>query len=71
MLTKPILPPRAGYTERVRADGTHYYEPTAQTLTKICENEQYQSVQSDTDALLLDYEYRITMLELGVTDNGE
>lgn len=27
--------------------------------------------QDDTDALLLDYEYRITMLELGVTDNGE
>lgn len=32
MITTPKLPPKAGYVERVNADGEHYYEPTAETL---------------------------------------
>ena len=36
---------------------------TAQTVY-----EEQSVVQADTDAMLVDYEYRLTMLELGITE---
>lgn len=30
-ISKPILPPRKGYVERVGADGQHYYASTEET----------------------------------------
>ena len=33
-IIRPELPPKAGYVERVDADGNHYYAPTAETLEK-------------------------------------
>lgn len=57
---KPVLMPKRGYVEGLDENGNHVYIPGPEV-----------QMQSDTDALLLDYEYRITMLELGVTDDGE
>ena len=34
MITKPLLPPMAGFVERVDPNGKHYYEPTADTIKK-------------------------------------
>lgn len=33
-IIRPELPPKAGYVERVDANGNHYYAPTAETLEK-------------------------------------
>lgn len=60
-ITKPVLKPKAGYVERVGANGKHYYEPTKETSAM-------QQIFTDTDAMLVDYEYRITLLELGLTE---
>lgn len=32
MIVKPQLPPKAGYVEKVDADGNHYYAPTEETV---------------------------------------
>lgn len=66
MINKPILPPKAGYVERVNAEGVHYYEPTAETLAKLQREEAEAQIQADMDGLLVDYEFRLTMLELGL-----
>ena len=65
-ITKPILPPKAGYVEVVDADGNHVYKPTAETEEKLRAKEQESSFQSDIDAMTVDHEYRLTLLELGV-----
>ncbi|MBU5627697.1 hypothetical protein KQI82_12335 [Oscillibacter sp. MSJ-2] len=38
-ITKPQLPPRAGYVEVVNADGLHVYKPTPETARKLAEEE--------------------------------
>ena len=51
-----------GYTVDIWLSGYHY--PTlAELLTET------QSAQADTDALAVDHEYRVAMLELGMTDD--
>ena len=51
-----------GYTVDIWLSGYHY--PTlAELLTET------QSAQADTDALAVDADYRLTLLELGVTDD--
>lgn len=51
-----------GYTVEIWLTGYHY--PTlAELLTET------QSAQADTDALAVDQEYRLTLLELGLTDD--
>lgn len=66
MITKPLLPPKAGYVERVNADGEHYYEPTSETATNLSE----KAAQIESESLILelaaDHEARICMMELGV-----
>ena len=66
MITKPMLPPRSGYVERVNDSGEHYYAPTQETRRKLEETERRQLIQKDMDALTVDHEYRLTLLELGV-----
>lgn len=48
MITRPQLPPKAGYVERIDAEGNHYYAPTAETLEKLAEQERRNS---DTEVL--------------------
>ena len=51
-----------GYTVDIWLSGYHY--PTlAELLTET------QSAQADTDALAVDHEYRVALLELGMTDD--
>ena len=51
-----------GYTVEIWLTGYHY--PTlAELLTET------QSAQADTDAMAVDQEYRLTLLELGLTDD--
>lgn len=66
MITKPLLPPKAGYVERVNADGDHYYEPTAETVAKLAEEESQKENESLILELAADHEARICMMELGV-----
>lgn len=67
-ITKPQLPPKNGYVERVDADGVHYYEPTAETLAKQKEESERLQIQNDNDSIAVDHEYRLTMLELGLVE---
>lgn len=45
-ITKPLLPPKAGYVEVVDKDGNHVYKPTKQTETR-------QKAQTALDQLLV------------------
>ena len=54
---KPILPPKRGYVEQLDENGNHVYSPGPNIIE-----------QSDTDALMVDHELRLTMLELGLTE---
>lgn len=70
MITRPILPPRAGYVERVNADGVHYYEPTAETLARRARDAEnaglkQQNALIETAICQIDEEYneRVTSAE--------
>ena len=51
-----------GYTVEIWLTGYHY--PTLAEL-----GAETQAAQADTDALAVDQEYRVAMLELGLTDD--
>lgn len=55
MIINPILPPKKGYVEVVNPDGEHVYAPIDKEEDIL-----------DLDAMSVDHEYRITLLELGV-----
>ena len=63
MISRPTLPPRAGYVE-IETDGVRQYKKI-ETEQDI-EINALKTAQSDTDALLVDQEYRMILLELGV-----
>lgn len=60
MITKPTLPPKAGYVEVIE-DGKHVYKPTPELQER-----EMQTV--DTDEAVIDLDYRLTLLELGLTE---
>lgn len=64
MITKPQLPPRAGYVEIVSADGLHIYKPTPETARKLAEAEANQAAGDITLDLMAEHEERLCMLEL-------
>ena len=68
MITRPTLPPKAGYVETIDADGRHVYRPTPETEARLAREAAVLAAQEDTDALAVDHEYRLTLLELGVTE---
>lgn len=53
VISKPTLPPRAGYVETVIA-GQHVYKPIPQPTDSL-------------EALVVDQEYRLILLELGLS----
>ena len=65
VITKPKLPPRAGYVE-IETDGERRYKPTAETQERLQKEATQADLQNDIDAMLVDYEYRLTLLELGL-----
>ena len=49
-------------------DGTRVVSFTALELPDFMKETQEPSAQDDTDAMLIDIEYRLTLLELGITE---
>lgn len=47
---------------------TEAWEAWKASLPEETEQEAEPSAQDDTDSMLVDHEYRITLLELGITD---
>ena len=62
MISKPLLAPKTGYIETIDENGNHVYKPTAKTTADI----NAKQAAADSDALLVDHEYRLTLIELGV-----
>lgn len=52
MIVRPILPPKAGYVERVNTAGDHYYAPTDETLKRLAE-EAKRVKQEEVSAAIL------------------
>ena len=67
MITKPLLPPKAGYVEVIE-HGEHVYKPTAETLAKLEAEAKKISIEDDINSLIVDHEYRLTLLELGIIE---
>ena len=63
MITRPLLLPKAGYVEVIE-NGKHIYKPTAETLVKLAA----VSAEDDMNGLIVDHEYRLTLLELGIIE---
>lgn len=66
MIFKPSLPPKAGYVE-VEVNGKRTYRNT-ETRILIDDEVITPTAQDDTDAMLVDLEYRVTLLELGILE---
>lgn len=65
MITKPQLPPKAGYVE-VEVDGIRTYKNVSTGV--LIDNEvETPDLQADMAELLIDLAYRTTLLELGVS----
>ena len=70
-ITKPMLPPKKGYVE-VEVDGKRTYKNVATGV--LIEDEVHTntkeepSEEEDTAAMLVDHEYRLTLLELGLSE---
>jgi len=66
MITKPQLPPKAGYVE-VEVDGRRTYKNVVTGI--LIDNEvETPDLQADMAELLIDLTYRVTLLELGVSE---
>lgn len=70
MITKPLLPPKAGYVEVIDGNGNHVYKPTVETLEARRREVAERAVQEDVDVMTVDHEYRLTLVELGVTSDA-
>lgn len=69
MITNPQLPPKAGYVE-VEINGQRTYRKI--TRPGDYADEQVPvllSLQQDADEFMVDHEYRLTLLELGVNED--
>ncbi|MGN1230059.1 MAG: hypothetical protein ACI4T5_10470 [Prevotella sp.] len=67
-ISKPMLPPKAGYVE-VEVDGKRTYRNvTTGTLIDDEIPDTSPTEEEDTAAMLVDHEYRLTLLELGLTE---
>lgn len=65
MLNRPKLPPKRGYVE-VEVDGVRLYK-NAETGVLERDEVPAPTAESDLMDMAVDHEYRITLLELGVT----
>ena len=61
-ITRPQLPPKAGYVEVEDANGNRVYKPTAETLR----NQEKSNTESLMLELEADHEARLCVIELGV-----
>lgn len=66
IIHKPLLPPLAGYTEQVDADGNHFYAPTEQTLQEQADANAVDVLGDaiiDTDIMNAAQNDRLTIIE--------
>lgn len=68
-LYNPILPPKNGYVEDIDGEGNHYYRKFYDPLEEL--EQRLKPIMSDTDAMLVDHELRLSMVELGLDPNDE
>lgn len=51
-LRKPILPPKAGYVEKVDKNGNHIYVPTPETAAKLRRQQENADLQTFLNTIL-------------------
>lgn len=51
-LRKPILPPRAGYVEKIDENGNHIYVPTPETAAKLRQRQENADLQTLLNTIL-------------------
>ena len=66
MIQKPILAPKKGYVEIIDEKGRHIYKATDETERLLQQRIFSKNLQADTDGMLVDHEYRLTLMELGL-----
>ena len=69
-ISRPTLPPRSGYVE-VEVNGVRQYRPLAPVASDGASPEPSPTEAEDTAAMLIDHEYRLTLMELGLSEGGE
>lgn len=47
MITKPMLPPKAGYVEVIDENGNHVYKPTQETMEKLKAEDRVATLEND------------------------
>lgn len=68
-ITNPMLPPRAGYVE-IEIDGVRQYRSLYASTSEL--NVDVEPTEADDiAAMLIDHEYRLTLMELGLSEGGE
>ena len=65
-IANPMLPPKKGYVE-VEVDGVRTYR-NVETGILIDDEIATPTQEEDTAAMLIDHEFRLTLLELGITE---
>ena len=65
MITKPQLPPKAGYVE-VEIDGVRQYQKVDSPYAMAEEVEEHTVSILDVQEMTVDQEFRLVLLELGV-----
>lgn len=60
--TKAFLPPKAGYIEVEDANGNHAYQRIPR---------EYDAPLEELDTLMVDHEYRLVLVELGLDEETE
>ena len=51
-LRQPILPPKAGYVEKIDENGNHIYVPTPETAAKLRREKENADLQTLLDTIL-------------------
>ena len=69
-ISRPTLPPRNGYVE-VEVNGVRQYRPLAPVASDGASPEPSPTEAEDTAAMLIDHEYRLSLMELGLSEGGE
>ncbi len=71
-ISKPIFPPRRGYME-VELGGVRRHLPVSDVVAPTVPDQADDgpTEAEDTAAMLIDHEYRLTLMELGLSEGGE
>lgn len=52
-ITRPLLPPKAGYVEVIDENGNHVYKPTPETEAKLQQETEAQALQTTVNQMLV------------------